>query len=167
MQSNKTILHRSDGHDCTAPLLKMRRIDLSASTRFASIQASSTETERPRQSHPAISSDSDLAPGNCGSSQAFADDELCALMSMFCKGRNSPPLDTECQSGGSDLVRNDAFEPKLRPESECCIPLVPQPSRVMCGYFMPPPKRFYRGFWFSIVKRVLVKASGGSTAPSS
>jgi hypothetical protein len=162
VQSNLICLSR------TEPLSKMRTFDLNASAGFvvsARTQGNSTEKAQLRHHDSVNSSDPEFALENCGHGQDLADAELCKLIIMFCNGRNSPPLDNaECQSGGRELIRNEGCRDKLLPdsppESECCTPLVPPPIRVVCSDPMPPPRRFYRGFWFSMVKRVMMNASG-------
>ncbi len=149
------------------PIRKIRRFDSKDSTCFkldSCIQGECTNATisslESQQNHPSISLDSELACKPCDRGHVFADAELTELMNMLWTGRNTPTLDmSESRSCSSD----PACEIKSETMSECCTPMVTPPHRVISVFPMPPPRRFYRGFWYSIAKRVLAKASGGGS----
>jgi hypothetical protein len=96
-------------------------------------------------------------------SRTLPDSELYELMSIILEGRNQSSVDMpEFQSGGSGPLCENAYRP---------APILPkvrnQPEYSTTLVLMPPPRRFYRGFWNSIARRALAKASGGCNERSS
>jgi hypothetical protein len=91
---------------------------------------------------------------------AFIDAELCELMDMLFKRRTGSPRKIKSRIADCGYSSEQTVSlAQSKQQQVCCFAVVPLPSKTITTNPIPPPRRYYLGFWRSVARRVLVKRS--------